>query len=552
MTYFDLGPYSRNVTTSSPDAQIWFDRGLNWLFGFNHYEAIKCFQKALGHDGECAMAHWGVSYASGPNYNLPWVRYDPLGRQRALSASFDAMQAALAHAGKASPVEQAMIKALGARYPQRGAIEDMSPWDKAYTQEMRRVFAAFPDDLEVRAVLAESIMNETPWQMWDLPSGKPAEGAGTEECRALLEQALERIPAAWDHPGLLHLYVHLMEMSPFPERALRAGDRLRDLVPDSGHLIHMPTHLDVLCGHYRDVLVYNQKALETDRRFLAYSNDPGVYLVYVIHNFHFAIYGAMFLGQYTPAIAAAEELIATIPEAVLRVQSPPMADFLEGYLTMKQHVLVRFGKWHEIIAQELPKDKELYCSNVAKIHYAKAVAHSALGHVTEAEAERALFMAAKARVPESRRVHNNKMVNLLEVAQAMLDGELEYRKGHFDVAFAHLRRSVELSDGLPYDEPWGWMQPTRHALGALLLEQGRIEEAEAVYRSDLGLDGKLSRACQHPDNLWSLHGLHECLARRGEKIERPLIKQRLDLAQARAEIPIKASCFCRRMEMAAA
>jgi tetratricopeptide (TPR) repeat protein len=552
MTYFDLGPYSRKVTTSSPDAQVWFDRGLNWLFGFNHYEAIKCFQKALGHDGECAMAHWGISYASGPNYNLPWYRYDPLGRQNALSASYDAMQAALAHAGKVSPVEQAMIRALGARYPQREAIEDMAPWDKAYTNEMRRVFSAFPDDLEVRAVLAESIMNETPWQMWDLPSGKPTEGAGTEECRALLEQAFDKIPAAWDHPGLLHLYVHLMEMSPLPERALRAGDRLRDIVPDSGHLIHMPTHLDVLCGHYRDVLVYNQKALETDRKFLAYSNDPGVYLVYVIHNFHFAIYGAMFLGQYTPAIAAAEELIATIPEAALRIQSPPMADFLEGYLTMKQHVLVRFGKWHEIIAQELPKDKELYCSNVAKIHYAKAVAHSALGNVAEAEAERALFMAAKARVPESRRVHNNKIVNLLEVAQAMLDGELEYRKGHFDAAFAHLRRSVELSDSLPYDEPWGWMQPTRHALGALLLEQGRIEEAEAVYRSDLGLDGKLSRACQHPDNLWSLHGLHECLARRGEKVERPLIKQRLDLAQARAEIPIKASCFCRRMDMAAA
>jgi hypothetical protein len=229
----------------------------------------------------------------------------------------------------------------------------------------------------------------------------PAEGAGTEECRALLESALDRIPAAWDHPGLLHLYVHLMEMSPFPQRALRAGDRLREIAPDSGHLIHMPTHIDVLCGHYQDVLVYNQKALVTDRRFLAYSDDPGVYLIYVIHNFHFVIYGAMFLGQYTPAIAAAEELIATVPEAVLRIESPPMADFLEGYLTMKQHVLVRFGKWHEIIAQELPKDRDLYCSNVAMMHYAKAVAHSALGNVAEAETEKALFLAAKARCPRA-------------------------------------------------------------------------------------------------------------------------------------------------------
>jgi len=552
MTYFDLGPYSRKITTSSPETQLWFDRGLNWLFGFNHGEAIKCFQKALSHDPQCAMAHWGIAYASGPNYNLPWVRYDPHGRQLALSASYDAMQGALAHAPKASAVERAMIEALPARYPQAELIEDLSPWDKAFTKQMRRIFDAFPGDLDVRAVFAESIMNETPWQMWDLPSGKPTEGAGTEECRAVLEQAFAEIPAAWDHPGLLHLYVHLMEMSPFPQRALRAGDRLREIVPEGGHLIHMPTHLDVLCGNYHDVLVYNQKALAADRKFLAYSTDPGVYLVYVIHDFHFATYGAMFLGQYTPAIAAAEELIATIPEAVLRIQSPPMADFLEGYLTMKQHVLVRFGKWHEIIAQTLPVDRELYCSTVAMIHYAKAVAHSALGHVDAAEAEKTLFAAARARVPESRRVHNNKVVDLLEVAEAMLNGELDYRKGNLDSAFAHLRRSVELSDALPYDEPWGWMQPTRHALGALLLEQGRIEEAEAVYRSDLGLDGKLSRACQHPDNVWSLHGLHECLLRRGEQVEAALIAQRLDLAQARAEVPIRASCFCRRKLMAAA
>jgi len=222
-----------------------------------------------------------------------------------------------------------------------------------------------------------------------------------------------------------------------------------------------------------------------------------------------------------------------------------------GYLTMKQHVLVRFGKWREIIAQELPEDRELYCSNVAMIHYAKAVAHSALGTVAEAEEEKALFLAAKARVPESRRVHNNTVIDLLGIAEEMLDGELEYRKGNYDVAYAHLRRSVELDDNLPYDEPWGWMQPTRYALGALLLEQGHVEEAEAVYRSDLGLDGKLSRACQHPDNLWSLHGLHECLTRRGETVEAALIMQRLDLAAARAEMPIKASCFCRQIAMAA-
>jgi tetratricopeptide (TPR) repeat protein len=335
-------------------------------------------------------------------------------------------------------------------------------------------------------------------------------------------------------------------MSPFPQRALRAGDRLRDLVPDAGHLIHIPTHIDVLCGHYRYVLAYNQKAIAADREFLAREGALNVYALYRTHNYHFAIYGAMFLGQFTPAIEAAQELIDTTPEELLRIESPPMADFVEGYIPMKQHVLVRFGKWREIIAQELPKDRQLYCSTTAMMLYARGVAHSALGEVAEAEKAREEFLLAKARVTKGRRVHNNTVRDLLDVAEEMLNGELEYRRGNFEAAFAHLRRSVELDDALPYDEPWGWMQPTRHALGALLLEQGRAAEAEAVYRSDLGLDGKLSRACQHPDNLWSLHGLHECLTLRGEKVEAALIRQRLDLAAARAEVPVRASCFCRR------
>jgi tetratricopeptide (TPR) repeat protein len=545
MDYYNLGSYSRPVTTAAPEAQLWFDRGLNWLFGFNHGEAIACFKKALERDPACAMAHWGISYAAGPNYNLPWNRYDPAGKAAALAVAYDAMQGALAHAAGASPVEQALIRALPARYPQREPLDDQAPWDAAFADAMRQVFHAHRDDLEVRSVFAEAIMNLTPWKMWDLKTGGIAEGAGTTEAVALLESAFRDLPAAWNHPGLLHLYVHLMEMSPFPQRALRAGDRLRDLVPDAGHLVHMPTHIDVLCGHYRDVLVYNQQAIVADRKFLAREGAMNVYALYRTHDYHFAIYGAMFLGQYTAALQAAQELIDTTPEALLRIPSPPMADFIEGYLPMKQHVLVRFGKWQEIIAQELPRDRELYCSTTAMMLYAQGVAHSALGHIALAEAAKAAFLEAKRRVPESRLVHNNTVQDLLGVAEAMLDGEIEYRRGNYDVAFAHLRRSVALDDALPYDEPWGWMQPTRHALGALLLEQGRVAEAEAIYRSDLGLDSTLSRACQHPDNLWSLHGLHECLSRRGEKVEAALIKQRLDLALARSEVPVKASCFCR-------
>jgi tetratricopeptide (TPR) repeat protein len=546
MDYYDLGAYSRPVTTKSPDAQLWFDRGLNWLFGFNHAEAIKCFGKALEHDPACAMAHWGISYAAGPNYNLPWHLYDPVGKQQALAAAYDAMKAALAAAGGASPVEQALIHALPARYPQRETIEDQSGWDKAFTREMRKLFKANRGDLEVRSVFAEAIMNETPWQMWDLSTGGVAKDAGTAEAVEVLEEGFRDIPATWDHPGLLHLYVHLMEMSPFPQRALRVGDRLRELVPDSGHLVHMPTHIDVLCGNYRDVVHWNQKAVEVDRKFLAREGAANVYALYRSHDHHFVVYGAMFLGQYAPAIAAAQELIDTTPEAVLRVPSPPMADFLEGYLSMKQHVLVRFGKWREIIAQELPKDAALYCTTTAMMLYAKGVAHSVLGEIAEAERMRSAFRAARARVPDTRRVHNNTMVDLLAIAEEMLTGELEYRRGNFDVAFRHLRSAVALDDALPYDEPWGWMQPPRHALGALLLEQGHLAEAEKYYREDLGLDPKLSRACWHPENVWSLHGLHECLSRRGDTVEAPLIKARLDLAQARADVPVRASCLCRR------
>ncbi len=546
MEYFDLGRYGRPVTTVSPDTQLWFDRGLNWLFIYNHEESIACFRRAIAADPACAMAPWGVSYASGPNYNLPWQLYDPAGRTRALAAAYDAMLAAQSHADGATAVERALIGALAARYPQRDPVEDLSPWDKAFTNEMRRVHAAFPDDLEVRTVFAEAIMNETPWRMWDLATGKPAKGAGTVEARRILEGAFRDLPASWEHPGLLHLYVHLMEMSPTPEAALKAADRLREIMPDGGHLVHMPTHIDVLCGNYRDVVVYNQRAVVADRKFLERAGPLNVYTMYRNHNLHFVVYGAMFLGQYTPAIQAAQELIDTTPEELLRIPSPPMADFVEGFFGIKQHVLVRFGKWREILEEPLPADPALYCATTATMLYAKAVAHSALGDVAAAEREREAFLAAKARVPESRRVHNNTVLDLLEIAQAMLDGELEYRRGNFEVAFAHLRRSVALDDALPYDEPWGWMQPTRHALGALLMEQGHFGEAEAVYRADLGLDRTLNRACQHPNNLWSLHGLHECLSRRGETVESVLIRQQLDLALARAEVAVHASCYCRR------
>jgi tetratricopeptide (TPR) repeat protein len=423
---------------------------------------------------------------------------DAGGKAAALAKAHDAARAARALADRVTPPERALIEALDARYPQRDAIEDQRPWNDGFADAMRLAHRAHPDDLDLRAIFVEAILNRTPWRMWDPRTGEPAENAGTLEAREVLETAFRDLPDAMRHPGLLHLYVHLMEMSPQPQLALAAGDRLRELTPDMGHLTHMPTHIDIQCGHYRDAMLWNQKAIIADRKFYDREGPMNFYTGYRVHNYHFAAYGAMFLGQYAPAIAAADELIETLPEALLRTVSPPMADFFEGYVSIRQHVLVRFGKWREIIAQPLPADAALYCNTTATTHYAKGVAHAALGEVAEAEAEQARFRAAAARVPETRYLHNVRCLKLLAIAELMLDGEIAYRRGEHDAAFAALRAAIHLEDDLPYDEPWGWMQPIRHALGALLLEQGRAAEAEAVYREDLGLAGALPRAQIHP------------------------------------------------------
>ncbi|WP_209832954.1 hypothetical protein [Ruegeria sp. HKCCE3926] len=547
--YYDLGSYSCPVTTSVPEAQLWFDRGLNWTYGYNHEEAVVCFQRAAEHDPQCAMAYWGVAYAAGPNYNLPWDLQDERGRRKALALAYDAMQNALRLADGCTPVEQALIRALPARYPQRDPAEDMHRWDHDFAEAMRAAFAAHRDHADLRAIYVEALLNLTPWKMWDLKTGQPAQGAATLEAQEALEWAMANDPAAMSHPGLLHLYVHLMEMSPTPEKALKAGDVLRTLVPDAGHLVHMPTHIDVLCGHYHNVVQWNEKASDADLKYYEREGAFNIYTGYRQHNYHFAIYGALFLGQIEPALRANRGLWDTTPEEMLRIESPPMADYFESYMSMGPHILIRFGRWEEAKTLELPSDPDLYRTLTATTHYARAIAHAATGDVVHAEAEENLFLAARECVPETRRLHNNRVIDLLEIAGEMLRGEIEYRKGNFEIAFAHLRRSVELDDTLPYDEPWGWMQPTRHALGALLFEQGHAAEAEAVYREDLGLGGSLSRASIHPDNVWSLKGLYDCLKARGEDVEMRQVKQRLDLALARADRAVAASCFCAQAAM---
>jgi len=351
--YYDLGHYSRPVTTKSKDAQVWFDRGLNWTYGFNHDEAIRCFQKAADADPTCAMAWWGMAYAAGPNYNKQWKAFDAVDLGTSLAIARAATGRALALMGGASPAERAIIAPLAQRYPSDDTAQVTPVWNDDYAAAMRQAYARFKDDLDVTALAAEALMNRTPWALWDIAKGVPADGADTAELIVMLERAMTR-PGGMRHPGLLHMYIHLMEMSPHPERALKAADALRHLVPDAGHLRHMPTHIDVLCGRYHETVASNEAAIAADRKYLEREGPTNFYSLYRCHDYHFKIYGAMFAGLPEAALEAADEMIATLPEDLLRVASPPMADWLEGFVPMKLHALIRFGRWPEIIATPLP------------------------------------------------------------------------------------------------------------------------------------------------------------------------------------------------------
>ena len=542
--YYDLGSHHRSTETPSAQAQLWFDRGLVWAYAFNHEESINCFERALVLDPDLAIARWGIAYAIGPNYNKAWEAFDPIDLADSLVRA--RTELALASDGRASAVERGLIDALRARFPTEDAtdVDALTAGHAGYADAMAALAEAHPDDVDVAALAADALMNVTAWALWDSRTGEPAPGSRVVQATRILDAALATA-AGRAHPGVLHLYLHAMEMSTRPEDALPAADLLRGLVPDAGHLQHMPSHIDVLCGDYHSSIVANQAAVQADRLFVDHAGPLNFYSLYRAHDLHFVVYSAMFEGRYVTALAAADELAAQLTPELLAIESPPMADWLEAFAPLRVHVLIRFGRWDDLIAHPLPADAELYATTTATIHYGRGVAHAAKGHLPQARAERDAFAAAYARIPESRYLFNNTSRDILAVAEAMLDGEIAYREGRFDEAFASLRRAVDLDDSLPYDEPWGWMQPTRHAYGALLLEQGHVEEAAATYAADLGLDPTLSRSCQHPGTVWSLHGYHECLIRLGRADEAAVISQRLEIAKARADVPILASCACR-------
>ncbi|KAK2600069.1 hypothetical protein QQS21_005233 [Conoideocrella luteorostrata] len=546
--YYDLGSYRRPITTNSADAQIWFNRGLTWVYSFNHVEGAYCFEQAILHDGSCAMAYWGLAYAIGPNYNKAWERFDPADLLKCAKRGYNALREAKKIAAVATPLEQALIDAMQCRFPAPDPADNYPAVNRNYAAAMKKVYDKFNHlrDLDVDTLYADALMNITPWKLWDLFTGHPNPNAPTMEVKAVLERALAREnDGSRLHPGLLHLYIHFIEMSPTPELGLNAADDLRDLVPDAGHIQHMPTHLDALVGDWRRSIASNHKSVLADDKYFRKRGANNFYTFYRLHNYHSLIYAAMFAGKKKVALDAVTRMEATVPKEVLQIRSPPLADWLEQFLPMRLHIMVRFGMWEELKRKDLPEDTALYAVTTAVTHYARGVAFAATKDVTGAKKEQHLFRTSWAKVPVTRRAYNGKAVDVLKVADAMLEGEIEYRAANFDRAFASLRRAIHLEDNLPYSEPWSWMQPTRHAYAALLMEQGHLEEAARVYRSDLGLDESVLRPRRHPNNVWSLQGYFECLGLLGRNDEAASIRQQVTLALATADVPIKSSCFCR-------
>ncbi|KAL2110414.1 hypothetical protein VUR80DRAFT_1174 [Thermomyces stellatus] len=543
--YYSLGDHTWRITTGSPDAQAWFDRGLIWAYSFNHDEAAACFGQVVKHDPACAMGYWGAAFAHGPNYNKPWKAFDPKDLEVSVRRTHELALLARRHAESATPLERALVDAIQCRFPSAEPPESFDESTAAYAGAMRRVYQQFGSDhLDIVTLAADALMNTTPWKLFEARTGNPNLSSPVREVKAMLERGLT-LPGAKRHPGLLHMYIHLMEMSRTPEVALKVADCLRDLVPDGGHMQHMPSHIDVLIGDYRRAIDANMKASLADDRYFAREPPRVFYSFYRLHNLHSLIYAAMLAGQARAALDATRRMEAAITEDLLRVESPPMADWIEFFLGVRVHVLVRFGMWDDLRRLGIPRNRDLYCVTTASRHYGRAIAFAVGGDLARADEERELFLAAAERVPSSRLDFPNKSRVTLQVAVAMLDGELEYRRGNYEEAFSSLRLAVERDDALIYAEPWSWMMPTRHPYAALLLERGHIEEAARLYAEDLGLGDELARAHQHPNNVWALSGYHECLVRLGRDGEARVIGKLLDIARAGADVEVRYSCFCR-------
>jgi tetratricopeptide (TPR) repeat protein len=519
--YDGLGSYTRKITTKSPKAQRYFNQGLAFLHGFNHSAAIRSFEEAARLDHECAMAHWAIALAAGPHINYPMVP-PPMAE-----LAWKELTLAQQFANKASPVERALIEALGHRYanPQP---EDRAPLDHAYADAMREVWKAYPKDVDVGALFAESMMDLAPWNQWTL-EGQP--NPGTEEIVSTLDSVLKMNPK---HPFANHLYIHAVEASPHPERADAAAQRLRNLQPGLAHNVHMPSHIDIRRGRWQTAIETNAKAIADDRRYRKTLGDKPAGLIpfYAAHNQHMLAYAALMTGQSKLAMQNLRQMVKDLPPDFVQAN----AVVVESFFALPLEVLVRFGRWNDVLAE--PENYPEYMPFTRAFHHgARAIAYGAKGDTENARKEQAIFRERAQLVPKETMVGNNSGQTILALANRMIEGELLIAEGKSDEGLAELNGALKDEDALKYDEPPAWMIPIRHSIGANLMKAGRFAEAEQVYREDLK---------RLPENGWSLYGLSESLrAQKKDRAETAAAAARFKRAWAKADLKINSSCLCR-------
>jgi tetratricopeptide (TPR) repeat protein len=511
-----LGTHQRRVTTNSPEAQTYFNQGLAFLYAFNHDEAIRSFEQAAKLDPNCAMAWWGVALANGPHINNPIVP------ELRAKAAWEALAKAKFAAAGASAVEKDLIAALEKRYAEEQPA-DRKPLDEAFAAAMRQVWKKYPSDIDIGALFAESMMDLRPWDLWTLDYQPQP---GTEELVAALEAVLKLDPK---HPLALHLYIHAVEASAHPEKAAAPADRLRDLAPGLGHLVHMPSHIDVRLGQWKKASVANEKAIVADDTYRKKSPRQDFYQVYMAHNRHMLAYACIMRGESRKAIDTINEMAAAIPPEWVKEN----AAVVDGFTAIPLEILVRFGKWDEVLAAPEPSDYLPIAR--AMRHCARGVAFAAKGDVASATKEQSAFLAAKAKVPEEAVFSNNKGHDLLGVAEKLLAGEILIRQGKAQESIAALREAISREDKLRYAEPPDWLRPVRHTLGAVLVAEGRAAEAEKVYREDLK---------KYPHNGWSLYGLARSLEMSGNKSEAAEALAEFNKVWADGDFELTSSCLC--------
>ncbi|WP_242671621.1 tetratricopeptide repeat protein [Azotobacter chroococcum] len=508
--YDNLGAHHYAISTSVPQAQRYFDQGLRLYYAFNHQEAIRAFEEAVRLDPDCAMCYWGIALAYGPNINAPMDA-------SAGAAAHAAIQKALER--KASPKEQALIRALATRYAAPPPAE-RSALDAAYARAMREVVREYPEDQEAATLFAESLMDLSPWQYWS-QDGQPR--PDTPEMLAQLERVIAANP---NHPGACHFFIHAVEATQ-PERAVPCAERLAGLMPGAGHLVHMPGHIYIRVGRYEDAIRANEHAVHADETFIRDQNPAfGVYLAgYYPHNYDFLAFAASMIGRSGQALAATRKMAELVPQPMLR---EPGMTFLQQHQTRQLQMLVRFGRWDEILKapappQDLPHARALW-------HYAHGRALAARGDLPGAEADLAPLRAT-AQDPrmDALRLEFNTSGAILKIATEVLAGQIAARKADFPRAIGHLREAAHLEDRLVYGEPPEWTVPVREELGLVLLAAERSEEAEQAFREDLK---------RFPENGWSLHGLALALQAQDRTAEADAVLERFRKVWAGADMQL--------------